>query len=61
VIEPEAADIGKLVIYQSPGGDRTEFGVLVGFNSKFAFVAYEPERKQTKATYFRDLTWSPPR
>ena len=40
MIEPTLADIGRRVIYRSPGGDTVEQGTITSFNEQFVFVRY---------------------
>ena len=38
MIEPTLADIGRRVIYRSPGGETVEQGTITSFNEQFVFV-----------------------
>lgn len=47
---------GRGVIYNSPGGDKRESGVITSWNGSFIFVRYG-SHKQSAATRPEDLSW----
>ena len=61
MIEPDATDIGRKVIYTGnryPGG-KTELGVIISFNAHVVFVRYGMNTG-TAATSREDLEWKLP-
>lgn len=57
MIAPTEKDIGRRVIYRSPGGDIVEEGWVVVLNNHFVFVRYRGDQ-YTKATRRQDLSWA---
>ncbi len=56
MINPTTDDLGRKVIYHSPGGDKVEEGVITSFNDRFVFVRYG-SNTTSAATRREDLTW----
>ncbi len=50
-------DVGRAVIYRSPGGDKIEEGCVSSWNYVFIFVRYGIG-PQAAATDPKDLEWS---
>lgn len=55
MIDPTAADIGRLVIYRR-GEYYGEEGQITDFNDTYVFVRYADDR-HSKATRYQDLEW----
>ncbi len=53
----KARDVGRAVIYRSPGGDKIEEGYISSWNYAFIFVWYGPS-PQAAATDPKYLEWS---
>lgn len=43
-IEPKPEDIGRKVLYLSPGGETIEEGVIVSINYSYVFVRFGAEQ-----------------
>jgi hypothetical protein len=55
-INPQPSDIGRRVLYLSPGGDVIEEGEVVSFNDAYVFVRFELPTPKA-CCHRRDLEW----
>ena len=56
MIDPNAADIGRKVVYRDRTGWKVEEGVITSFNDTCVFVRYGADTG-SRATRREDLDW----
>lgn len=57
MIQPTRVDLGRKVIYTSPGGETREEGVITSYNDKAVFVRFGND-VTPKACSRNNLEWS---
>jgi hypothetical protein len=57
MIEPQATDIGRKVVYMNINNNKPEEGVITSFNERFVFVRYGADT-HSKATNRAALKWA---